>query len=100
MIRGPKRHPAPLLRSKTATTRHLPKPLAASVLLASWSLLAHSPRADELVEVAVIPLPDWQPALRLSRQGARPATAADTNAKGNCRCVPQPTKIREPQLVN
>ena len=61
MIRSPKRPPAPRLSSKVTTARHLPKPLAASVLLASWSLLAHSPRADELIEVAVTPLPDWQP---------------------------------------
>ena len=61
MIRGPKRPPAPLLSPKTATSRHLPKPLAASVLLASWHLLAHPVHADELVEVPVLPIPDWQP---------------------------------------
>jgi LPS-assembly protein len=61
MIRGPKRPPAPLLSPQTASSRHLPKPLAASVLLASWHLLAHAVHADELVEVPVLPLADWQP---------------------------------------
>lgn len=61
MIRGPKRPPAPLLPSKIATSRHLPTPLAASVLLAWLSLLAHPLRAAELVDVAVTPVPDWQP---------------------------------------
>ncbi|NDH41685.1 MAG: LPS-assembly protein LptD, partial [Gammaproteobacteria bacterium] len=39
----------------------MPKPLAVSVLLASWSLLAHPLKAEELVEVAVLPVPDWRP---------------------------------------
>jgi LPS-assembly protein len=39
----------------------LPNPLGASVLLASWSLLAQPLWATELVEVGVLPLTDWQP---------------------------------------
>ena len=61
MIRGPKRPLAPLLPVKTASSRHRPKPLAVSVLLASLSLLVQPVSADELVEVAVLPVPDWQP---------------------------------------
>ena len=58
---GPKATPACLLPLTFTPARLLPNPLAASVLLASWSLLAHPLWASELVEVGVIPLTDWQP---------------------------------------
>ncbi len=58
---GPKATPACLLPLTFIPARLLPNPLAVSVLLASWSLLAHPLWASELVEVGVIPLTDWQP---------------------------------------
>ena len=53
--------PACLLPLLFTPARLLPNPLAVSVLLASWGLLAHPLWATELVEVGVIPLTDWQP---------------------------------------
>ena len=58
---GPTATPACLLPLTFTPARLLPNPLAASVLLASWSLLAQPLWATELVEVGVIPLTDWQP---------------------------------------
>ena len=58
---GPIATPACLLPLTFTPARLLPNPLAASVLLASWSLLAQPLWATELVEVGVIPLTDWQP---------------------------------------
>ena len=53
--------PACLLPLTFTPARLLPNPLGASVLLASWSLLAQPLWATELVEVGVLPLTDWQP---------------------------------------
>ena len=58
---GPIATPACLLPLTFTPARLLPNPLAASVLLASWSLLAQPLWATELVEVGVLPLTDWQP---------------------------------------
>ena len=58
---GPTATPACLLPLTFTPARLLPNPLGASVLLASWSLLAQPLWATELVEVGVIPLTDWQP---------------------------------------
>ena len=58
---GPTATPACLLPLTFTPARLLPNPLAASVLLASWSLLAQPLWATELVEVGVLPLTDWQP---------------------------------------
>lgn len=58
---GPIATPACLLPLTFTPARLLPNPLGASVLLASWSLLAQPLWATELVEVGVIPLTDWQP---------------------------------------
>lgn len=57
---GPTATPACLLPLTFTPARLLPNPLGASVLLASWSLLAQPLWATELVEVGVIPLTDWQ----------------------------------------
>ena len=53
--------PACLLPLTFTPARLLPNPLGASVLLASWSLLAQPLWATELVEVGILPLTDWQP---------------------------------------
>ena len=58
---GPTATPACLLPLTFTPARLLPNPLGASVLLASWSLLAQPLWATELVEVGVLPLTDWQP---------------------------------------
>ena len=58
---GPIATPACLLPLTFTPARLLPNPLAASVLLASWSLLAQPLWATELVEVGILPLTDWQP---------------------------------------
>ena len=58
---GPTATPTCLLPLMFTPARLSPHPLAVSVLLASWGLLAHPLWATELLEVGVIPLTDWQP---------------------------------------